>query len=115
MEGTSRSPCSRLSLDSRCRFAWKAALRPRPRPPNCSQPACLTTQAPLSGPRTNRKEDPLSVGLLALCIQQDGLDELLFKVKKRTAPAGTARSQTHRRGTRTRGVNAPLCGDNDSP
>ena len=62
-----------------------------------------------------RQEDPVGVGLLALCIQQDGLDKLLFKVKKRTAPGGTARSQTHRRGTRTRGVNVPLCGDNDSP
>ena len=78
-------------------------------PPNCSQPASLTTQAPLSCPRTSRERgDPLSVGLVAPCIQRDGLEELLLNVKKRTAPGGTARSLTYRRGTPTLGgVSAP--------
>ena len=35
-----------------------------------------------------REEDPLRVGLLALCIQQDCLEELLLNVKSERSPEG---------------------------
>jgi hypothetical protein len=72
------------------------------RNPRALQPKRLCPALELTG-----KEDPLGVGLLALCIQPDGLEQLLLNVKKRTAPGGTARSLTYGGGRALWGVSAP--------
>ena len=53
------------------------------RNPRAVQPKRLGPALELAG-----KEDPLGVGLLALCIQQDCLDELLLNVKSERPPEG---------------------------
>jgi hypothetical protein len=53
------------------------------RNPRAAQPKRLCPALELTG-----KEDPLGVGLLALCIQQDGLDEPLLNVKSERPPEG---------------------------